>query len=392
MGLFGQYSWLWARLEGRKDGIQDIPGISEQEPAPVERELTCLGQESVSFVEEELAEGKEAATAKLNSSKERLAVVRGKKGEVKQNGQEKEKELDATLREKEACLEETDFGPKEAACVRWAIAVGDGVINAKCFEVLGGTLVENWIAAAGIAIAIPAAGKAAGIFLKRVFSKSGNQAERIAACAIVAVLPSTLLASLSFLRALFFQASDVADLLNLGASSTGLSLAFFGINYGLYAIIILVTVVSHAPKLTAIESRIKRIERSLKKKVKELTILGGQERDEQLQVNLATSKLDSLTDKSYARAVGLHFSMLRRVFQVRKWNLRKRKNAEMPKSFKTIPKLLRIENPFHFFSPFRRSEARTNGGNGVQNNQSDGMSGGASASTGFGSAGGNGKK
>lgn len=222
-----------ARREGKKDGHSyqlswqgnrekdPQPTLQQEEPPPFIRKLSKVAGEQIRRIEQHWQKENEGFSSKIAAEEEKLKTL-----------QEEAQRLDLTKAGRPANLRIQIY-----LIALFIIGLGEFVLNSLVFQVLGRGIFETYLASLPLAIAFPFAAHYVGKKLKEKRDWLG-----------VWILSGMILLSLlgiAYLRANYFEASKIQQLLGISISSFNLSFIFVSVNLLLFSVAVFLAYEAH---------------------------------------------------------------------------------------------------------------------------------------------------
>lgn len=231
--------WRWKFWPPKwpfRESKEPIPPISQSEPAQFESALTEAAEADM----QSLAEEWKAMDEKLKPEYCQAEAERGiaKETYEKEAGEEKtalgvyEKASEAFLK-----VPSPPLSPSWMRFWLFVIAIGEFPLNAVVFQVLGQSRAETYLVAAFIGIFFPLAAHAFGKSLRQENKSKTDQV-------LVALSPLFVLAiltGLGFVRAKFFEALELQQLLGITVTPTQATVLFIVINIAVFFVAVVIS-------------------------------------------------------------------------------------------------------------------------------------------------------
>lgn len=239
IGDWWEYSIWGAKRNGANDGARNIPDKTQTAHAAYERQHAMRASKQIRGVATEW----EKADQRLKGS-----YVAGLRNflDAKERSQKEGAEAEAILSKHRTVTDDVNrntndphMGRKSYLAIMIFLAIAEIPLTAQVFEIFGENKVMTYVFALVLCISVPMGAHLAGLNLKEKFSGKDFSIFLTLMIALLAVL-----GSVSYIREKFFE-SQMQDLLGVPLEPRMVTLAFFAIQFFIFAIATIASYYAH---------------------------------------------------------------------------------------------------------------------------------------------------
>jgi len=232
MGLseYWEYSLWGAKINGRADGRQNIPGKTQTEHSAYERQLAMKANKEIRFIAEEWE--KEDRKLKGNYVSALKKFI-----DAKEKAKKEKDEAKNALIKYGNLIDQINNTTDSHHLDKWPylifmllIGVVEIPLTAKVFEIFGEQKILTYVFALVICLAVPANAHFMGVMIKEKFNP-----RNVALLVINLISLIGAFAAIAWLRKIFFESKETQELLGVHLDPQSVTFVFFVIQFLIFA-------------------------------------------------------------------------------------------------------------------------------------------------------------